>query len=126
MKRYKTWDIQVMTFFWEHVAVMWLVDTVVQIPALSNFCKLVEMLWADPVSFIWHGDHRRNDDICDSGPKIARLSKPSCYVRNIISGVELDIVLVGSLKVCVGKLSHDLRSAVVDYTAPCMRIIEAR
>lgn len=82
------------------------------------------MLWADPVSFIWHGDHRRNDDICDSKPKIARLSKPTCYVRNIISGVELDVVLVGSLKVCVGKLSHGLRSAVVDYTAPCMRIIE--
>lgn len=77
-----------------------------QIPALSNFCKLVEMLWADPVSSSWHDDQRRNDDNCDFGPNIARHSKPtvsgtSCYVRNIISGVELDVVLVGSLKVRV-------------------------
>lgn len=84
------------------------------------------MLWADPVSSIWHDGHRfRNDDNRGLDPKIARLSKPtalgtSCYVRNIILGVELDVVLVGSLKVCeaTGKLQLVDAMGALDVIVP--------
>lgn len=75
-----------------------------QVPPLSNFCKHVEMLWFDPVSSIWHEDYIKNDGDWELGSKVARLCEPvvsrtSCYVRNIISGIKLGVVLVGSLKV---------------------------